>query len=263
MKRALNGLEKTLHASVALGLCGLLGLLGLAKAAAATEITVLSAAAVQAPITEVAEQFERSTGHRVRFEFSTAGGVDGKVKAGAKPDIVINARERLDALSGAKLVGAAAARNLGVVQIGIAVRKGGVKPDISSADGFRASLLKAESIAYGDPAKGPTTGIHFAKVLERLGIADAIKPKAKLADNGLDVMRLVAKGDAELGVTQVSEILHIQGDTLVGPLPQELQLKTTYAITFSSDDANPVARQFAEALLSKAGREHFIHAGFQ
>ena len=240
-----------------------LGLLGMISVASAAEITVLSAAAVQAPITEVAEQFERSTGHHVRFEFSTAGGVDGKVKAGAHPDIVINARERLDALAAAKIVDATPARNLGMVQIGIAVRKGGVPPDISSVEGFKASLQKAQTVAYGDPQKGATTGIHFAKMIACMGLTEDLKGKSLLAANGLEVMRLVAKGEAELGVTQISEILHIQGDTLVGPLPTDLQLTSTYGVAFGSGAASPAARQFVELLLSPAGREQFKHAGFQ
>jgi molybdate transport system substrate-binding protein len=99
-------------------------------------------------------------------------------------------------------------------------------------------------------------------VLERLGLADALKSKSLLAANGLEVMKLVANGDAELGITQISEILHIQGDALVGPLPQELQLSTTYSVAPGSADANPLAHQFAELLLSAAGRERFKHAGF-
>lgn len=236
--------------------------LALSVTAGAAEITVLSAAAVQAPITEVAEQFERATGHHVRFEFSTAGGVENKLRAGAHPDVAINDQTRLTALTAGHFVADAPARILGVVQIGVAVRKGGQRPDISSADAFKASLLKAQSVAYGDPLKGPTTGIHFAKVLDQLGLTEIMKPKQMLAPNGLEVMRLVAAGKAELGITQVSEILHIQADTLVGPLPEALQLKTTYAVTFGQDDSSSAARQFVELLLSTEGRDRFIHAGF-
>lgn len=233
-----------------------------ATSAAGAEITLLSAAAAEEPVTELAQQFERTTGHKVRLEFSTAGGVEGKVRAGARPDIVINDRMRLATMATGNLVASTPARTVGVVQIGVAVRKGGMRPDLSSTEAFRASLLKAESVSYGDPEKGPTTGIHFAKVLERLGLTEAIRPKQMLAPNGLEVMRLVASGKAELGITQISEIKHIQADSLVGPLPEALQLKTAYAVTFSQDDASVAARQFADLLLGPAGRERFIHAGF-
>ena len=243
------------------------GLAALAVLAAASgwcaEITVLSAAAVQSPVSEMAAQFERATGNRVRFEFSTGGGVDARIKAGAHPDLVINDRLRLDKLAAAKLIATAAPRDLGTVQIGVALRKGGLRPDLSSVEAFRASLQKAQSVAYGDPQKGATTGIHFAKVLERLGLTDAVNAKALLAPNGLEVMKLVAGGTAELGITQISEIMHIQGDTLVGPLPQALQLSTTYSVGYGSDGIAPEARQFVELLLGPAGRERFSHAGFQ
>jgi molybdate transport system substrate-binding protein len=229
----------------------------------AAEITVLSAAAVQVPITEMAERFEKATGNHVRFEFSTAGGVDAKVKAGARPDLVINAVGRLKALAAAGLVAPDAPRSLGIVRMGVAVRKGGKVPDLSSVAAFRASLLSAQSIAYGDPAKGATTGIHFAKVLEKLDLKEAVQGKSKLAANGLEVMKLVAGGEAEIGVTQISEILHVKGDTLVGPLPQELQLASNYSLSMGSATPQEGAAQFAALLLGADGKERFRHAGFE
>lgn len=230
--------------------------------AQAAEITVLSAAAVQVPVTEIAERFEKATGHHVRFEFSTAGGVENKIRGGAKPDLVINAAERLQALAAGGFV-APGARSLGIVRMGVAVRKGGKVPDIASVAGFRGSLLAAQSIAYGDPAKGATTGIHFAGVLQRLGLQDAVRAKSKLAANGLDVMKLVASGEAEIGVTQISEILHVRGDTLVGPLPEELQLASNYSVAPVSAAPQAPAAQFAEMLLGEEGRARFRHAGFE
>jgi molybdate transport system substrate-binding protein len=231
-------------------------------AALAADITVISAAAVQVPVTELAEQFEKATGNRVIFEFSTAGGVETKVRGGARYDLVINAANRLQGLAADGQVGPAPARSLGVVRMGVAVRKGGKVPDISSTAAFRASLLSADSITYGDPAKGATTGIHFGKMLEKLGIQDAVRGKSQLAANGLEVMKLVADGKAEIGVTQISEILHIKGDTLVGPLPPELQLASNYSVALGSAATKAPAAQFAELLVSEEGRARFRHAGF-
>jgi molybdate transport system substrate-binding protein len=249
MRRATGALLLALTAPMA---CG----------AQAAEVTVLSAAAVQVPITEIAERFEKATGHRVRFEFSTAGGVEAKIRGGAKPDLVINAAERLQALAAGGLV-APGARSLGVVRMGVAVRKGGKVPDIGSVAAFRGSLLAAESIAYGDPAKGATTGIHFAGVLQRLGLQDAVRGKSKLAANGLEVMKLVANGEAEIGITQISEILHVKGDALVGPLPEELQLASNYSVAPLSANPQAPAAQFAAMLLGEEGRARFKHAGFE
>jgi molybdate transport system substrate-binding protein len=228
----------------------------------AAELRVLSAAAVQVPVEEVAALFERDTGHRVVFEFATAGQVEAKVKGGAAPAIAINPQERGAALRA--IVGEDAARMqpLGTVRIGIAARSGAPQPDLSSVEAFRQSLLRASSIAYGDPAGGATTGIHFAKVLAQLGIADDIRPKAQLAANGLEVMRRVKAGSAELGVTQVSEILHIDASTLVGPLPPALQLQTTY-VAFVLDRGNAIAADFVERLAAAPGRARFRAAGFE
>ncbi|MDQ2989154.1 MAG: molybdate ABC transporter substrate-binding protein [Pseudomonadota bacterium] len=231
-------------------------------AARAADISVLSAAAVQVPLTELAERFEKATGNHVRLEFSTGGGVESKIRDGAHPDLVVNAAERLQAMAHGGLV-APGARSLGVVRMGVAVRKGGKTPDLSSAAAFRASLLAAPSIAYGDPARGATTGIHFAKVLERLGIQEAVKGKSILAANGLDVMKLVAAGEAEIGVTQISEILHVKGDTLAGPLPAELQLASNYSVALGSATPQAAAVQFADLLVSEEGRARFRHAGFE
>ena len=233
-----------------------------AFSAQAADVTVLSAAAVQVPVTELAEQFEKATGNHVKFEFSTAGGVETKLRAGERTDLVINARERLEKLALDKVTGPGAPRSLGIVRMGVAVRKGGAKPDLSSVEAFRASLMKAQSIAYGDPAKGATTGIHFAKVVERLGLQDALKGKTQLAANGLEVMKLVSTGSAELGVTQISEIMHIAGDTLVGPLPKELQLESNYGVAFGSATPSKAAADFAALLVSAEGRAMFKHAGF-
>jgi molybdate transport system substrate-binding protein len=222
-------------------------------ACSAAEITVLSAAAVQVPLEEVAAQFTKSTGLTVKLSFSTGGGVDAKIKAGEKFDVVINDQKRLTKPSQA----------LGTVQIGVATRTGGVRPDVSSADAFKTSLQSVQSIAYGDPARGATTGIHFAKVLDQLGLVEVVRPKQLLAANGLEVMRLVASGEAEIGITQVSEILHIKGDSLVGPLPASLQLRTTYAASLGAEPATEVTRQFIDSLISQAGKERFRHAGFE
>jgi molybdate transport system substrate-binding protein len=235
---------------------------GASASSKGTEIRVLSAAAVQIPLTEVIERFERDTGHKVSVEYSTAGGVDTKVKDGRNVNLVISDRKRIESLSAAGFLPKVEPRILGVVQIGVAARAGAPRPDLSSPDAFKGALLKAQSVAYGDPPKGSTTGIHFAKQLEKMGIADAVNAKAVLAANGLEVMKAVAAGKAELGITQISEILHVAPTTLVGPLPDELQLKTSYAAIPGSGSQDEAVVKLVEALTSNLGRERFRHAGF-
>jgi molybdate transport system substrate-binding protein len=119
----------------------------------------------------------------------------------------------------------------------VVVRQGAPKPDISSAEALRSTLLAAKSIAYTDPARGGTTGVHFAKVLERLGIASEIKPKTVFPKTagGAAVGVLVANGEAEIGVQQIPELIPVAGIEIVGPLPGDLQNTLVFAAAIMTD----------------------------
>ena len=235
--------------------------LAFANLVAGAELRVLSAAAVKGPLAETVAAFERETGRHVALEFATAGQVESRIVAGERVDLIVNTRLRLDALV-AKSDHAGSVHDLGTVRVGVAVRAGAPRPDVSTVDGFRSALLAASSIAYTNPAAGGTAGTYFVGVLDRLGIAEAIAPKRRLAADGLDVMRKVASGEAELGITQVSEIYHADPTTFAGPLPESLQLLTTYAL-FVPDAADPVARALALTLTNDASRARFRAAGFE
>ena len=122
------------------------------------------------------------------------------------------------------------------------VKEGAPKPDISTVEAFKKALLAAKSVAYIDPASGGSSGIYIDKLLERLGIADQIRPKAKLKKGGY-VAELIASGEAELGLHQISEIVPVKGAVLVGPLPKEIQNTTTYAAGLSANAQNKEAAQ--------------------
>lgn len=237
-----------------------LAVIACANTATAADLRVLSAAAVKGPLSETAAAFERESGHRVVLEFATAGQVESRLAAGERVELAVNTRPRLDALV-AKGERPGVVRDLGTVRVGVAVRAGAVGPDVSTVDAFRRSLLAAESVTYTNPAAGGTAGTYFASVLERLGIADAMIAKQRLASDGLDVMRKVVAGEAELGITQVSEILFVDRTTFAGALPEPLQLQTTYAV-FVPEAANPAARAFVDVLTSDPGHERFRTAGF-
>ena len=240
----------------------LVAALGCANVVAGAELHVLSAAAVKGPLQETVAAFERETGHRVALEFATAGQVESRIAARRA---VGPGREHASAArrASSRRVSArgGAVRDLGTVRVGVAVRAGASRPDVSTVDAFRASLLAASSVAYTNPAAGGTAGTYFAGVLDRLGIADAVAPKRILAADGLDVMRKVVAGEAEIGITQVSEIYHADRAAFVGPLPESLQLLTTYAVLVR-DPADPAALGLAAALTSDAGRARFRAAGF-
>ena len=122
---------------------------------------------------------------------------------------------------------------LAKVGVGVMVKDGAPKPDVSSVEAFKQALLKAKSVGYIDPASGGSSGIYVAGLLDKLGIADQIKPKAKLQKGG-HVSDLVVAGEAEIGIHQISEIVGQKGVTLVGPLPAPIQNFTTYAAGVSA-----------------------------
>jgi molybdate transport system substrate-binding protein len=150
---------------------------------------------------------------------------------------------------------------IGSVGVGVAVKDGAAMPDISTPDALRQALLKAKTITYMDPQKG-TSGKHFAGVLDQLGISEQVKSKTTLGDAGY-VMEPVARGEIELGVQQITEILPVKGAVLVGPLPGSLQKVTTYALLQGSQVTDPQAlAQFRKFLQSPEAEAVFKKKGF-
>ena len=132
------------------------------------------------------------------------------------------------------------------------VKEGAPKPDIATVEAFKRALLAAKTVAYIDPASGGSSGIYFDALLGKLGIADQIRPKAKLKRGG-HVADLVASGEAELGVHQISEIIPVAGVTLVGPLPSDIQNFTTYTGAVGATARDPqAAKAFLEMLAGPA-----------
>jgi molybdate transport system substrate-binding protein len=217
------GLTK-LFCALLLGVAAWVG----AERAEAAELQVISAGAMRSIVTELAAAFEKETGHTVKLTFGTVGVIKAKLAEATPVDVVIMTDEAMRDMTrqGAVVEGSWTA--IGRTGIGVAVRDGAPKPDIGSPEALRQTLLSTKSLVYVDPAQGGTSGIHFAGVLQKLGIADAVKPKTTLVPGGYPA-ELVARGDVELVVHQISEIIPVKGVTLVGPLPKELQKTTVYA----------------------------------
>ena len=208
---------------------GALALVGglLAAESGAAELKVLSAGAMRGALQELAPAFETASGHKLKIEYATAGVVEQKVAAGDEIDVAILTKPRLDKLvREAKIVGGTAT-TLARAQIGLAVKKGAAKPDISSVEVFKKALVNAKSVAYADPASGATSGAYLAQALEKLGIAAELKPKTRLVSasgaQGPQVGTAVASGEAEIGLQPISELIEVEGIDVVGPLPAELQ----------------------------------------
>jgi molybdate transport system substrate-binding protein len=222
---------------------GLLVTLMLATAtpsAVAAEIKVLTAGAIKPVLQAVSEDFRAAAGHTMSLENDTVGATVKRIEGGAAFDMAVLTPAAIDGLAGKGLVVAGTRAPLARVGVGVMVKAGAQKPDVSNVEAFKRALIAAKSVAYIDPASGGSSGIYVARLLEQLGIADQIKPKAKLKQGGL-VADLVLSGEAEIGIHQISEIVTVSGVTLVGPLPAEIQNYTVYAAGLGAKAAQPEA----------------------
>ena len=224
-----------------------------ASAAQAAEIKVLSAGAMKSVVTDLADAFRQETGHTVVMSSGTAGEIRQKVTAGDPADVIFVTDTVVEQLAANNMVAADSRADIARTGIGVAVREGTPAPDISTPEALKQTILASKSIVYTNPAMGATGGMHFAAVLQRLGIADAVKDKTVLWPGGYAAEALL-KGQADLCVHQISEILPVKGVTLVGPLPRELQKITTYSAVLSSRAANP---EVARAFIAFAARPSF------
>ena len=228
----------------------------------AAEIKVLSASAVKPVLPELAEAFRRETGHTVAFAFATAGEVERRVVGGEAVDVVVVTDIAAEKLAGQGLVQSDARSIIARVGVGIGIREGAAKPDIGNSEALKQTLLRAKSVTYPDPARGGASGIHFATVIDRLGIAQPIKEKSVLGANPDFVCVAVANGEVELCVHQISEIMPVKGVTLVGALPKDVQRVTTFAMAVSGRAREAVAAKAFLAFVSRPSfKARFAEAG--
>jgi molybdate transport system substrate-binding protein len=228
------------------------------------KIKVLSAGAVEGPLEQLVPDFMRESGHHVDIAFNTVGALQARFKSGEKTDVIILSDPAIEALEKTGAFVAESRASLGRATTGVAMRAGASAPDISTPDAFKQTLLRARSVAATDPAAGGSSGIYFAGLLERLGIAADVNRKAVLRPTGRNVAEAVARGEAELGITFISEFLPIKGTQVVGPLPAEMQFTNGYAAAIAAtSEAVHAARDFIAFLTRPAGREYFKTFGLE
>ena len=236
--------------------------------AVAADVTVLAAGAAKALVERIETPFTQTTGHRIKATFDTVGAQRERVEKGERPDVVILSSAAIAQLNKLGLIDVASIRDIGDVQVGIAVsasvgdadRKNRPLPDISTADALRVTLLAAKSIAYADPARGATAGAHFAKVLVELGIHDNVSRRVTVLPFGVEVIEAVAAGKYELGVSQSSEIVQHKGVRYLGPLPPPHQLATRYQVAVIK--GSTLGASLAEFTQTSAGRQASEASGF-
>jgi molybdate transport system substrate-binding protein len=218
---------------------------GAPRGAAAAEIKVLTAGAFKQVLLALVPDFEKQTGHKVTVENDTVGALAKRIESGEGFDLAVLTPAAVSDLATKGKFVAGSRTSLARVGVGVVVKDGTPKPDIGSVDAFKRALLSAKSVAYIDPKAGGSSGIYVAGLLDKLGIAGEVNAKAKLIHGGA-VAEHIARGEAELGIHQISEILPVKGITLVGPLPAEIQNYTVYAAGIG---ANAKESDAARALL--------------
>jgi len=193
----------------------------------AAEIKVLSSGALKLALTQLLPDFQRSSDLSVAIEYGPAGAIAKRIQAGADADVGIATSAQIADLAKAGKILPGSAVSIAGIALGVAVLRGAPKPDISTVEAFKRVLLSARSIGYRDPATGSTSGIYTARMIEKLGIAADLRPKTKLdnspGDRPEDVFGMVARGEVEMQIGQITEIVLAPGVDLVGPLPSEIQ----------------------------------------
>jgi molybdate transport system substrate-binding protein len=213
-----------------------------AGAADATEINAFVSTAIKSVTDELLPPFERANGHTVRASYAPSGALIPRFERGEPVDVFLTDAPALDQLiKQGKIVGGR--MDLCRTGIGIAVRKGAPKPDVSSPEALKRALLAAKTVGHASPAGGSITGGHIMRVFEKLGIADQITPKTKLSMGGPNsrVSVLISSGEAEIGLQQVSELLDNPDVEVIGMLPPELQQITVYSAGITTSAKAPDA----------------------
>jgi len=209
--------------------------------ARAAEITLIGPGGIRAAASQLIADFEKATGHKVKGTFGSGGGTKQQVIDGQPFDVPI-VQLPLEPVTASGHVTAASETLLATVAVGSAVLSGAPKPDISNADAVMRLLLGAKAIAYPNAAAGAS----FNETLQKLGIAEAMKAKIKVAQGGRGAMELLAKGEVDFGLTFISEIITEPGVEVVGPLPRDISTPTALVGFVSAHSKNQEA---ATALL--------------
>jgi molybdate transport system substrate-binding protein len=236
-------------------------LLSLAGMAAAAEVRVLSVGAVQNAVKGLAADFAKESGHQVVFTIGSPAVVTQKIKDGEVFDAVIVSEPAMDVLDRDGIVNPESRVRLANTGMGVAVRAGAPVPDLSTPEAFKQALEGAKSIVYGDPTLPNQSGEKAEKILKAAGLLDALKPKLKVVPGQAASQEMVAKGEAEIGLYNVSEIPEGKGLAFAGAVPAPLQIDTTYEGALMTDGSVPeAAREFVRYLASPEARAKWVAA---
>lgn len=226
------------------------------------EIKVVSTTAMKTVFEELAPAFERTTGNRASVELGPSLRLEKELGDGRVADIAIVSRKGVEDLIARCRLAAGSAVHIADSTIGVAVAKGAPKPDISSPESFKHAMLAAKSIACSKPVGGGQSGAHLAKVFEELGITEQMQAKSKYGAGGAGGLAalVVLRGEAEIGIQQMAELMAVSGVDIVGPLPRELQSVTPFVAGISTETKHPAAAKALIAFLTTPEAKRVIKA---
>lgn len=194
-----------------------------------TELAIYSTIGVRGAAEDLFRAFEKEHACRLAVTWGTAPMLVSRIERGESADVLVLSRAGIDTLVKQGKIAPGSDVTLAGSGVAIAVKAGAAKPDISTPQALKDTLLKTKSIAYSEPAAGGASGVYFAKLLERMGIAEQMKPKTKFPPAGGFCGELLLSGEAELAVQQKPELMHVTGTEIVGFLPGELNMVTEFA----------------------------------
>ncbi len=240
-----------------------LSLLAGSGLARADEIKVMASVALKSTLDELAAKFESTGGGKVTMVYGLAAQLKQRVADGEADDVAVLIRPMMEDLLKQGKLAAGSLTDVGGTPVAIAIRAGAPKPDISTIDALKKTLLAAKSISYSDPAKGGASGVYFAKVVDQLGLTDALKSKTILVP-GAQAPERVANGEAELGVAQGSEIIPVAGAQLLGPLPGHFASVTQFTAGIATVSKAPdAAKAFIKFMTGPAAAPVLKAKGFE
>lgn len=235
-----NRLAKVVAAMIALCMATF------AETAQSDEIKVIASAAVKEPYLELVHEFETASHHKVVTIWSGTADIMKRVRAGESADIVILGASSIDELIQLGKIVPGSRVMLMKSGVGVAVRAGAPKPDVSSGEALKRTLLSMSSIGY---SSGPS-GVYLDSLFQRMGIADVLTPKLRKGPSGSSVGEMIARGEVEIGFQQVSELIHVAGIDFLGPLPPDIQHVTEFSSGIHASAKRPDAAKALVTFLS-------------
>ena len=239
-------------------------LLAQAAPAAAADINVYSTIGVRGALEQLVPEFQKQSGQTLAITWGTAAALTKRIEAGEVTDVAILTRGNIDTLIKDGKIATGSDVTLANSAVAVAVKEGTLKPDISTPDALKQALLKAKSIAYSNPAAGGASGVYFAKLLDRMGIADAVKAKTKFPPAGGNAATLLISGEAELAIQQKPEVMAVPGADVVGPLPGDFNHVTAFVAGVSAASKNAdQANALLKFLQTPDAAKVFTASGFE